>query len=705
MKKNTTLRLTTLAAASLAVPAMAQTTAPQSDESSARVKGLEEVIVTAQKREEKLQDVPISISVVDGKDLDRSTVQGITETLAQIPGVAVSVAGQAPGTLLSVRGVSAPAGYNSGSSPIGYYMDSVPFGFVRMAIVPELNVYDLDRIEALRGPQGTLYGAGSQNGVIRVLTRDADLRKFELKAHTAYSQTEDGGDNVRADAAINIPLIEGKLAARAVVGYQDLSGWIDKPTKKDANDARVRNGRIKINAQPTDSLTIGLSAWMSRSDLGAPTQGLEDRTVPTRDLEPVEMDFDLYGLKVTYDSSTFSVSSSTSYLEYVNDGDNDLSPVGLVSVQKTKLSPRTFAEEINLSSTGDGDWRWTAGAIYRDGSDRQFVTRTGTPLPQSVLFTSESWAAFGELTRVLADGHFELTGGVRYFEDRVTTEEESRLGAVPPAQFITTERKFDSTTPRVVLTWLPAPQATFYASYSEGFRSGFDQLPTVIAAAPSLPPVEPDLLKNYEIGAKGNLLNGALSYDAAVYYMDWDDVQLPLVVLVDGVNRAAAVNGPSASGMGADLALSALFADRLTVAISGSWNELSVDQNVSSGGVLLFEKGDRLNNSTEYTIGASLDYSMPIGSRGLEAGFSMSGTVTAALDTTGLAGPTRIITTGDEIGIGRASFFVQTPDKWTAMLFVDNFTDESGAVFKGTIPAFDPRLRPRTIGVQLDYNF
>jgi outer membrane receptor protein involved in Fe transport len=257
----------------------------------------------------------------------------------------------------------------------------------------------------------------------------------------------------------------------------------------------------------------------------------------------------------------------------------------------------------------------------------------------------------------------------------------------------------------VVLTWLPRPQTTFYASYSQGFRSGFDQLPTVIAAVPGLPPVQPDLLKNYEVGAKGNLLNGALGYDAAVYYMDWDDVQLPVVVGVGGINRAAAVNGPSASGIGADLALSAIVAERLELTVACSWNDLSVDENMFSGGVLLFERGARLNNSTEYTLGASLNYSVPVGGRGLEAGFSLSGTVTAALETRSLDGATRSVTRGDEIGIGRASFFVQAPDKWTAMLFVDNFNDESGAVFKGTVPAFDSRIRPRTIGVQLDYSF
>ena len=180
---------------------------------------LEQIIVTAQKRQERLQDVPISIAVLGGKDLDTSTYQGVTEALTAVPGVAAVTDGQGGGTFISVRGVSAASYLFSGSSPVAYYLDSIPFGLVDSAIAPDTNAYDLERVEVLRGPQGTLYGANALNGVVRVLTHDADLDQFELKGRTSGSSTEDGGGNYRGDVAINMPIVEGKVAARAVVEH------------------------------------------------------------------------------------------------------------------------------------------------------------------------------------------------------------------------------------------------------------------------------------------------------------------------------------------------------------------------------------------------------------------------------------------------------------------------------------------------------
>src|SRR5690606_2693475 len=134
----------------------------RSTDESAQRRSLEEIVVTAQKREEKLQEGPISISVMSGVELDRSTAQGVTEALTQVPGVAVNVTNQGGGTQMIIRGVTAGGALAAGSSPVSYYVDMVPFGFVRNAIAPDPNAYDLERVEVLRGPQGTLYGASAQ---------------------------------------------------------------------------------------------------------------------------------------------------------------------------------------------------------------------------------------------------------------------------------------------------------------------------------------------------------------------------------------------------------------------------------------------------------------------------------------------------------------------------------------------------------------
>ena len=103
---------------------------------------------------------------------------------------------------------------------VGYYLDSVPFSLVKSAIAPDFDAYDLQRVEVLRGPQGTLYGANSENGLVRVLTNDADLNNYEFKARSSVSSTDGGGGNYRGDMAVNVPLVDGKLAARLVLGYQ-----------------------------------------------------------------------------------------------------------------------------------------------------------------------------------------------------------------------------------------------------------------------------------------------------------------------------------------------------------------------------------------------------------------------------------------------------------------------------------------------------
>ena len=152
-------------------PALAA--APSAADAASEAPALDEIVVTAQKREQRIQDVPISLSVMGGAELDKSSIQSVSDALSLVPGVAVNVTGQGGETRLTIRGVTAAGSLFAGPSPIGYYLDSVPFGLVRSAVQPDANSYDLNRIEVLRGPQGTLYGASALNGVVRV--RDGRL--------------------------------------------------------------------------------------------------------------------------------------------------------------------------------------------------------------------------------------------------------------------------------------------------------------------------------------------------------------------------------------------------------------------------------------------------------------------------------------------------------------------------------------------------
>jgi iron complex outermembrane recepter protein len=675
---------------------------------------LDEILVTAQKRQERLQEVPISISVLRGDDLDKSTVQGITEALNRVSGVATNLTMQGGGTQIAVRGVTAGGSLFNGSSPIAYYLDSAPFGLIKTAIVPDANAYDLERVEVLRGPQGTLYGATALNGVVRVLTKNADPDNFEIKARTTGSTTKDGGENYRGDLAVNMPLVEGKVALRGVVGYEDWSGWIDKPNDEDANDGVIRNMRLKVHVRPLEKLSLDASAWLSRGDFGAPSVALDSGASPTSLKESMSQDYDVYNVGIGYDFSAFSVASATSYLKYDNGGDLDLSELFGASVPPlfTGLDSKVFSQELTVNSAQAGPWRWSVGGIYRDAED-QLLQTLGSLLPVPIDFSdlSESFAVFGQVTRLFLNGRLELTGGLRYFEDDVIQIENQPSSGNPADPVLPPDGStFDATSPRIVLTWHPSDAATVYGSYSEGFRSGFNQNANVKRAAPQFAPLEADTLKNYEIGAKGNLWSRRVAYETAVYYVDWQDVQQTVAVIANGVPVTALINGPSASGMGLEFAVTGEPVDGLDLGVNFSWNDLAMDARVeslgSTGPVVLFDKGNRLNASAEHTVGTFMDYNFPLGGGGLRGQFSASANYISEQATRAIIADDVSVVDGDETLIARAAFSIDSSERWTATLFAENLTNEQDASVRDAIvEGWARRARPRTVGVQFEYRF
>lgn len=687
----------------------------ESQTRSSNMRDLEEVVVTAQRRQELLQNVPISISAVTGVELDRSTLQGVTETLNRIPGIAATSPAVGNQQVV-VRGVTAAGIAGAGSSTAGFYIDSVPFGFARSAMVPDINVYDLERVEVLRGPQGTLYGASSLNGVVRVLTRDPDLEELQFKVRGTASTTQDGGENFKSDLAVNVPVVTGKMAVRAAVGYQDLSGWLDKPGVKDANDAEIGNARLKVSIQPTENLSFLASAWSARNEFGAQSIGRVDRTNFAPDVEPFEYNFDAYGFRVNYDFANFSISSVTSYLEYDLVTELSYAPLGADVVQVTAFDSEVFSEEVTLSSTSSGPWRWSLGGIYRDGEDRRqrYLLSAFPVLPFDYVDISESYAVFGEVTRAFLDGRLELTAGARYFEDEVTNRENISFSGDPTAPLGRSTDKFDALTPRLVLTWYPSEDATFYASYAEGFRSGLTQTADVLAVLPSIDSVDADSLKNYELGTKISAWDGRFEFETAVYYMKWDDVQqvLGVSILDDGqppfIN--ALVNGESASGVGVDLMLSARPVRDLHLSFTASWNDLTLDSNIvaitSDGPAILFNKGDRLVLSPEKTFSAAADYSLSLGRSGLMGRIAVAGNYISHQDSRAASGLSYVNFPGDDMLIARASVSIESEAHWSATLFVDNLNDEDGSpVVPSAFADWDARVRPRTIGLQIEYRY
>ena len=683
------------------------------DTQSQRHDDIEEVVVTAQRREERLQDVPISMSVLGGADLEQSAVQSVFDALTAVPGVALQQFVTGGGTFIVIRGVAPSGAFISGQSPVAYYLDAAPFSLVRSAVALDANPFDLNRVEILRGPQGTLYGASALNGVVRVLTNDPDLNNFDLKARITDSYTQDGGNNYRGDLAVNVPLVDGKLAVRAVVGGESDSGWIDSLNKRDENSSTIANYRLKVNAKPTDELSFGLSAWSYHNHGDGPSTGHTFDEIASVLPQPLHTDYNAYSAKLSYQLPAFSITSITSYLDYSNAGTDDLNPFGLAGdTFFSGIEAAMLSEELNLASTLDGNWRWSAGTLARrayEDTSQNFQPDIAPGEIDNV--KSKSYAVYGELTRLLAGGRVEITAGLRHFHDDLS--QVAALAGIPsptgsPAgsigAFSSAKLPAEANTPRVVITWHASDRQTLYASYAQGFRSGYIQ---DVTDPPTVPPAKPDRLTNYEVGAKGAAFGDWLTYDAALYYMNWSEIQLSLAEPFYGIGTAAVVNSPSAGGVGSDLGLTAQITQSFSVHAGVGWNGLHMKSDVISNDSILLRRGDRPGGSPETTGGISADYAFHFGRSGYSGHLSISGSYTSAIDyptVSSVGGPATSLFS-DPIVLSRMGFTVTSPAHWSATLFCNNLNNERGTPAPyGGVPDWDVRLRPRTIGVELQYH-
>lgn len=682
---------------------------PASERKSAR---LEEVIVTAQRgREEKLTETPISVGVLSGNELDQSSSRGIADVLNQVGGVSMTEI-QPGRTDIVVRGVVPGIGTNT----TAYYLDEVPFAFLRVSELPDSNAFDLARIEVLRGPQGTLYGANSLSGVVRVLTHDADLNDFEFKTRTRISDTEGAGQNYGADLAVNVPMIPGELAMRAVASYSDLSGFIDSTDSfstpsvphSGINDSTAQNYRFKLGWQPNDALRIRLSYARSDIENDAVSQGLDNLTTPfVFEASDVRV-LDTYNLIAEYEWPSVSLLSSTGYIGYSVDTRPNLMLTSTLPLDyKYQLRLNSFTQEMRLLSHLQGPWQWSAGAFYSDSDQSTLQDARPNVIPslQGVFIQgaiSESYAAFGEATRSFAEGKFDVTAGLRYFNDSSTIQDISSFN---PAAILVPDQdsEFDQVTGRVVFAYKPQADSMYYASVSTGFRSGMVQAPEVVRVAPSFPSLDPDDLTNYEIGAKARV-GDRFTYETAVYYMDWSGIQQSLVL---PIGFTARVNAGSASGIGVDASLAFEPGNGANLWVSAGWNDLQFDKDVFNFNAgqnrLLFAEGTRLNDSPEWTGAVGGGYRTPA-FKDMEFVVSSSFAYSSKRLLRFLTGGVLRQTESDAMRVLKASVGFESA-RWSVDFYGDNLLNDDGAITApdANVANTAVRQRPRTVGLQATY--
>ena len=494
---------------------------------------LQEVVVTAQKRMSTVQDTPISITAITGKDIEDRGIADIAGIVQSVPGVSMRTSG--PGqTELEMRGMTSVGG---NSSTVGFYLDDTPLSAPASAqngkVVIDPSLYDLNRIEVLRGPQGTLYGSGSMGGTVKLIPNAPDPNGFDASGQLIFGNTDGGSFNHGENAMVNFPLATDTAALRIVGSQEHLSGWIDRivvaypdfpapisattrgsvaaaplaADYKGANDEDLTSFRATLLLKPTERLSI--TPFFMYQKITQDGLSLIDRPPgtnanyqPYNEPEPFSDRIDIGSLNLQYRFDAFDLSSVTSYWtrdeDLRQDGTEEIATVIGVPIYPSEggfgpTSPASLeddkswqtSEEVRLTSSGDTKFKWLVGYFYQDFEsdwDAFIYTPDAVPLTGTTnAFTQIEPtkiiqnAFFGEITYKFLP---QVTGtaGLRRFEYDGTVYDAvsgwvSSSGGPNVLHFVTFERD-QGVTPKFNLSYEPDKDLLLYTTAAKGFRPG-----------------------------------------------------------------------------------------------------------------------------------------------------------------------------------------------------------------------------------------
>ena len=601
---------------------------------------LEEVVVTASRREEAIQNVAAAVAVIDPQTFAAGGVNSLTGVLAYVPGVIFNDNG-APGQgSITMRGVA-----NIFSTPsVGVYVDDIPYGSVT-AFAEGANfaldslLGDIERVEVIKGPQGTLFGASSMGGSLRYITREPSLTEIDGRVSLDLSDTTEGGFNQLYRGRISVPIVADKLAISLSGFYQDNEGFIDEATLglEDVNAAELRGGQATLLYQPTDALRIKLSYADQEFefsntntipfdlDTGDPLVGRYEKD--SAGDTPTDISFELYSATLEYETDWATATLATSSQEFAQNAILDLTsglgplvdgllgvPVGTNSVLLDfDISTERTVHEFRLTSPNNEQLEWLAGLYYTEEESSNFQGARVSPGPLDLVtqqFPSEyeEFAAFGNVTYYFTP-QLDATVGMRYSSnDMSVTFSGTGILAGPPLPRTTVSDEVQTYLFNV--RYRPSDDVSLYARIANGYRPASANLGLVDPASGdviSVPFVEADTLWSYEVGAKGNLAGGSVLYDVAVYHIQWKDLQVFRSFLGASVGGNAD-SDVTANGVEASLTVRPTDALNLTGTLAYATSELDED-DPSIGGL----EGEQLPGIPEWTFSLAGDYRFPLG--------------------------------------------------------------------------------------------
>lgn len=741
------------------VTAMAQSSgAGASAESTAArdVRRDEDIIVTATRRTERLQDVPLSVTAFGQEDLDDLGIVGYEGIAQNTPGIVVNRPTQNFNNFTS-RGINTN-GYSAGlQSAVAIYVDELPISANGNSTILDPNLYDVERVEFLRGPQGTLFGSNSLAGAMRILTRSPDLDEFQASASVDLGLTGSSSVRQRYNAMLNVPLMTDQLGLRVTGYYRNEDGWIDNVGTgiKDSNSLEAYGGRAILLMQPSDRMKVKLlvsyeNSKPADSALTNPTLGRFTRRSDRPDLFQGKLTN--YNVTVNYEFDFAELISSTTLSDYDASFYVDLAgtfaqsiPFALDAYGYDDL----FVQETRLVSRTSGPFQWVAGFFYYDKrrtvdfayrSTQEFLDARGlTGLPDEYYQRFNSYtdqtemAGFGEASVHFTDS-FWITGGLRYGRTEVQSftrgggynsnyltyalfgVTNSPLTVTPVNAATGLKVSDDRVSYKASVSWKPMPDLTTYATISTGFRT-----PVVNARAGLVSVINPsdivipdgaksDGVTNYEVGIKGRWLGGDLTTNLAAYYIDWKDIQVQANRVSDSIQFATNIGGAESYGL--EFEVVAKPVQGLSLAFNGSFNrakvtELSAIEAAISGA----EPGVRLA-SPRFQGSSTLRYDFSIGNdRNAFASVNVSHTGAFPNQFPNVPGNPNAASPTYDYTEAWTNVNLYAGAKLGSLdltAYVENLFDDSSITYVHPEAFLDgryARLRPRTVGVRANYRF
>lgn len=675
MNKHDVLIISALASAlglSLAAPT---TRAAETEENV-----LDEIIVTAQKRATALQDVPFSVAAANEEQIRNSGSTSIVDLARNFAGLTITDLG--PGqSQVAIRGIS--AGQVVRDQPgvkesVGVYLDESAISVA--LFTPDLDLFDLERFEVLRGPQGTLFGAGSSAGTVRYITRQPRLGEFEGAAEAnAYTGTDtDVGGGVKG--MVNVPM--GETAAMRLVGYyNEQAGFIDsyypgRGVREDVNSGEKSGARVAVLLQPNENISITPRLVYQKLEtdgypridvynvLGNPFTTTQPAVNPgergqvTQFREGIDDEFMLADLRMEFVLGGLTLTSISSYtdrdLVVLRDasqltGSVTLSLGSTIPAEVRLNSPlydatslKALSQEVRLASDGGGAFEWLIGAFYQDierdygqtlptpGYDALLV-RLGlppssgfnappdTPYFSRVPYDFTQSALFGEATVHFTE-QWALTGGLRFYD----FEEERLLtfaGVFADVGYTNQagSTSSDGFSPRVILSFEPNEDVLLTAQVARGFRLGGINDPlnvTLCSGADRViysgqPTFEDEKVLNYELGAKTAMADGRITFNAAVFYSDIDNLQ---VIADAGSCSSRIVLNAQAEAVGTEVELFARASENWDFGLSATYVQAEITESrldASGAPIAGIRDGNRLPTSPEFQAAATATYTWP----------------------------------------------------------------------------------------------